>query len=189
MPRGPRQVYKNSVLNITCRGNNKKIIFKKRKDYMYFLNLLRRYMAKYGFRLYHYCLMRNHVHLLIEINAEETLAKIMSGLHLAYFHYFKRRYGYVGRFWQGRFYSKVIEDDQYLLTAGIYIERNPVRARLVENPSKYKWSSHNIYAWGKKNNLIDLDPHYLGLAGSDEKRQKIYREMMDGYIKTENDGL
>ena len=189
MPRGPRRICANAVVNVTARGNNKKIIFKKEKDYIYFKNLLSKYKAIHSLKIYHYCLMRNHLHLLLKIFSPMSLSRAMQGLQLAYFYYFEKRYGYVGRFWQGRFHSKLIEDDSYLLTAGLYTERNPVRARLVENPAQYKWSSYRVYAYGVKDSLIDLDPHYLSLNSAEKERERIYREIMQGYLDAENDAL
>jgi putative transposase len=189
MPRGPRVVYEDALLNITSRGNNKRIIFRKEKDYRYFKKLLLRYKFRYKLRIYHYSLMRNHVHLLLKIINPITLSKAMQGLQLAYFHYYRRRYGYVGRFWQGRFYSKVVKDDRYLLTAGLYIERNPVRAGLVKYPAEYKWSSYNVYAYGIEDPLVDLDPHYHSLGNNEKERHKAYREIMVSYLKMENEAL
>ena len=133
--------------------------------------------------------MRNHFHILMKIIDRMSLSRAMQGLQLAYFHYFRRRYGYVGRFWQGRFYSKLIEDDKYLLAAGLYIERNPVKAGLAKNPSVYKWSSYNVYAYGIKDSLIDLDPCYLNLNSNKKEMQRIYRGIMEGYLDVENDSL
>ncbi len=131
--------------------------------------------------------MRNHIHLLLQITNPETLAKIMQGIQLAYFHHFRRRYGYVGRFWQGRFYSKLVKNDSYLLTAGLYIERNPFKAGLVNSLEEYKWSSYNTYAYGVKDSLIDFNPYYVGLSDDEIERHKIYRDMMESYVKVEND--
>ncbi len=189
MPRGPRAIYKDAILNVTSRGNNKRIIFRKKKDYKYFIQLLLKYKFKYKFRIYHYCLMRNHVHILLKVIDPIALSKALQGFQLAYYHYFRRKYGYVGRFWQGRFYSKVVKDDKYLLTAGFYIEKNPVKTGLVEDPSKYKWSSYNVYAYGIKDPLVDLDPYYRGLANNDRERERAYRELMCGYLKMENGSL
>ena len=189
MPRGPRAVYENAILNVTSRGNNKRIIFKKEKDFKHFKELLLKYKAEYGLKVYHYCLMRNHLHLLLKILNPASLARIMQGLQLAYFHYFRKRYGYVGRFWQGRFHSKLVEDDKYLLTAGLYIERNPVRAGLVKSPSEYKWSSYHVYANGIDDQLIDLDPYYLSLSEDEEERRRIYQEIMQEYLEMENGSL
>jgi len=189
MPRGPRMTYENAIVNIAARRNNKRILFKKEKDYRYFGSLLLKYKRLYNLCIYHYCLMRSHVHLLFKITEPLALSRAMQGLQLSYFHYFVRKYGYVGRFWQGRFYSKLVEDERYLLTAGLYIERNPVRAGLVKDPSEYEWSSYNRYAYGSKNFLIDVDPYYLSLGNTNEERQKNYRELMKDYLKVESDVL
>ena len=181
MPRGPREFYENAILNITSRGNNKRIIFRKEKDYRYFKKLLFKYKNIYKVKIYHYCLMRNHVHLLVKIHDKISISKAMHGLQLAYFNYYRRRYGYAGRFWQGRFYSKTVKNDKYLLTAGLYIENNPVRARLAERAQDYKWSSYNVYAYGQKNELINFDPYYIILAKTDKRRQSEYRKNMQNY--------
>lgn len=182
MSRGPRMIYNDAIVNVASRGNNKRIIFRKEKDFEYFKKLLLKYKKIYAFKLYHYCLMRNHIHLLLKTNNAISLAKTMQGLQLSYFHYFRRRYGYVGRFWQGKFYSKLIEYDTYLLTAGLYIEKNPFKAGLVKDPREYKWSSYNTYAYGVKDPLIDLNPYYLGLSDNQMERCKIYKDMMRGYL-------
>ena len=158
------------------------MLCRKEKDYRYFKNLLLRYKLKHKFRLYHYCVMQNHLHLLLQVEDSASLAKIMQGMQLAYFHYFRKRYGYVGRLWQGRFYSKLIENDKYLLTAGLYMERNPVRAGIVKDPKDYEWSSYNYYAYGEKDSLADYDNHYLGLGDDKNKRQCEYRKIMKAYI-------
>jgi len=189
MPRGPRKVCENAVLNVTARGNNKRIIFRVEKDFIYFKRLLFKYKTEYNIKIHHYCLMRNHAHILLKIFDPISLAKAMQGLQLSYFYYFRRRYGYVGRFWQGRFHSKLIEDDGYLLTAGLYIERNPVKVGLVKNPSKYQWSSYNAYAYGTKDPLIELDPHYLSLGNNKKEIERVYRDIMHEYLTVENDSL
>ena len=119
--------------------------------------------------------MRNHIHLLVKIANSIKCSRGMQALQLAYFHYFRRRYGYVGRFWQGRFYSKVVEDERYFLTAALYAERNPVKAGLVASPD------------GVKDPLITIDPSYSDLASNAKERQKMYRKMMDEFIKMEKD--
>lgn len=184
MPRGPRIVYKNAFLVVTSRGNNKRILFRKEKDYKYFRNLLIKYKTKYKLTIYHYCFMRNHVHLLLKIDAPISLSRAMHGLQLSYFQYFSRRYGYVGRLWQGRFHSKPVNNDRYLLTAGLYIEGNPVRAKVVNYPDEYKWSSYNAYAGGEKDLLIEPDPYYLGLGDNEKQRQARYIAIMNDYLKS-----
>ena len=189
MPRSARKIYANAIISITSRGNNKRILFKKCKDYKFFKGLLLKYKLRYNFILYHYCLMRNHIHLLLKINNEESISKIMQGMQLSYFNYYKKKYGYVGRFWQGRFYSKLVEDEKYFLTSSFYIEGNPVKAGLVKDPAEYQWSSYNKYVYGKNDLLVDLDEYYLSLSDNKKTRQDIYGELVKNYLKLENDDL
>ncbi len=186
MPRGPRKIYDDALLNITSRGNNKKVIFKKDLDYIAFKKILFRFTTECKIRLYHYCLMQNHIHLIVKISNKKSLSKAMHKIQLSYFYHFKKRYGYIGRLWQGRFHSKLIENESYLLTAGLYIGANPVKAKISKTPSQYKWSSYNSYAYGKKDPLIELDPYYLNLSDKNTEKQRIYREIMQRYLATEN---
>ena len=104
-----------------------------------------------------------------------NLASFMKGLNLSYFSYYKRKYGYIGHFWQGRFKSLLIEKDKYLLACGIYIERNPVRAKIVKRPKDYPYSSYNFYALGEKNLLLNVDPLYEDLGRGKKERQENYK--------------
>jgi len=100
--------------------------------------------------------MPNHVHLLGEIHKKENLAKFMHGVNRSYTGYFNEKYQAVGHLWQGRFKSKLIIKDAYLLDCLTYIELNPIRATIVERPSEYKWSSY------KERNLgIEKDNCFL----------------------------
>src|SRR5947209_4676844 len=119
-PARPRACY--HVLN---RGHNREVVFADEPDRLYFLDLLARYRARFGLRLYHYCLMTNHFHLLLEVQAPRLLSKAMAGLLRAYVHHFNRRYGFVGDLWQRRFKSPAIGADTHLLSCGRYTERNP----------------------------------------------------------------
>ena len=135
------------------------------------------------FLLHHYVLMKNHIHLCITMTQDTDLAKMMQGLQLSYNYYLRNKRDYVGYLWQGRFNSKIIGDDLYLLTAGLYIERNPVKAGIVDNPEDYPWSSYRCYALGESDPLIDPSPLYNDLRKSTGGRQKEYRELMATKIK------
>ena len=104
MPRTARIAPKEYVYHILTRGNNREDVFKDEKDYKKYIEILRRYKEKYNFRLYHYVLMRNHVHLVVEPTEEGgTLAEIMKGINLSYAQYFKFWYKHIGHFWQDRY--------------------------------------------------------------------------------------
>ena len=98
----------------------------------------------------------------------------MKQVNLTYFHYYRKRYGYFGHFWQDRFKSNVIEMDNYLLQCGKYIELNPVRAGIVNHPGEYQFSSYNFYAKAKADALVSQSPAYLGLSDFALLRQKQY---------------
>ncbi|MDH5202963.1 MAG: transposase, partial [Nitrospirota bacterium] len=100
MPRAARVAPKEHVYHILTRGNNRQDVFKDEKDYKKYLELLQKYKEKYKFKLYHYVLMRNHVHLVLETTERGgSLAEIMKGINLSYAQYFKGRYKHTGHFW------------------------------------------------------------------------------------------
>lgn len=133
-------------------------------DYQRYLEILKRYKEKYQFKIYHYVLMNKHVHLILEPHETGgSLSEIMKEENLSYAQYYKRKYNHVGHFWQDRFKSILISRDHYLLTCGSYVELNPAKAGVVNNPKDYRWSSYQAYAYGKKDPLIDENPIYHGL--------------------------
>jgi len=153
MPRTPRITMENACYHIITRGNQKQLVFKDRKDYDKYLSLLLKYKKLYQFKLYCFCLMPNHVHLIIEVKEPTMLCKIMKCLNLSYTLYFNFKYEKVGHLWQDRFKSKVIEKDAYLFECINYIEANPIRASLASDLTKYPWSSYNFRQ--TNNNILD----------------------------------
>jgi putative transposase len=125
--------------------------------------------------------MPNHVHLIIETSSKGDLSVFMKSLNLAYFNYYKKKYGYAGHFWQDRFKSIIIEKNRYLLACGVYIENNPVKAKIVNSPGKYPYSSYAFYVQHEKNKILVKDPIFYLLGKNDEERIKQYRE----YFKKE----
>ena len=99
----------------------------------------------------------------------------MKQIGLSYLYHYRKRYSYFGHFWQGRYKSLIIDKDEYLITCGRYIELNPIRAKMVNNPKDYRWSSYNIYAYGKKDGMTDIDPLYANLGKTKEERQRNYK--------------
>lgn len=161
-----------------CRGNNKRIIFRDDQDKWHYLFLLLKFRDENKISIYHYCLMNNHVHLIVVPEFQSTLSRYMKQVNLSYFWYYKRKYGYTGHLWQGRFKSNFIEADNHLLHCGKYVELNPVRANLVHSPDKYRFSSYNYYASGNYDSLLTPSPSYLGLSEFPERRKKLYHEFV-----------
>lgn len=142
MPTGPRLLLEKACYHIITRGNQGQLVFLDEHDYRAYLLRLSRYKRRYGFLLYGFCLMSNHVHLIGEPKELKNLAKFMHGLQRSYTAYFNKRYKKVGHLWQERFRSKVIVKDNYLLDCINYVELNPVRANIAMTAADYEWSSH-----------------------------------------------
>jgi putative transposase len=187
MPRIARIAPKDHIFHILTRGNNRQDVFRDESDYQEYLEILDRYRKKYRFRLYHYALMKNHVHLVLETQEEGgNLAEVMKGINLSYAQHYKRKYDHIGHFWQDRFKSILISRDQYLLACGSYVELNPVRAGIVKDPRDYRWSSYRAYAYGKENSLVDEHPVYWELSKDESDRRQRYREFVTGMLRSKD---
>src|SRR4030042_7164252 len=185
MPRMARIAPGGHVFHVLTRGNNRQDVFLDTEDYQTYREILKKYKEKFECKIYHYCLMTNHVHLVLETLAEGGgLAEVMKGINLSYAQQYKRRYNHIGHFWQDRFKSILISSDQYLLACGSYVELNPVRAGIVKAPRDYRWSSYRVYAYGKKDLLVDEHLIYLELSKDESKRRKRYREFVRGVLRS-----
>jgi len=178
MSRGRRFMPVDSALHIMCRGNNRQNIFKSDRDKLYYWRLLNELKEKNKVGIFHYCLMDNHVHLVVWLTLASGLPKFMKQLNLSYYSYYKKVYGYWGHVWQGRYRSNVIEAESYLLQCGKYIELNPVRAGMVSIPEEYAFSSYRHYACGYPDAVISDSPVFLGLADNDSGRRGKYVEFV-----------
>lgn len=174
MPRLRRFIPADSVMHIMCRGNNRQRIFNNDNDKLYYWRLLNELKEENKVDIFHYCIMNNHVHLVVWISCASKLSKFMKQLNLSYFSYYKKLYGYCGHIWQGRYKSNIIETDRYLLHCGKYIELNPVRAGITSLPEGYAFSSYRHYALAYPDTLISDSPVFLGLADDSPKRRKQY---------------
>lgn len=183
MARAPRICFDGALYHVTCRGDNREPIFLDDQDYQQYLLFLRRYKDQFGFLLYGYCLMPNHVHLVIEPSLSGTISKIMLCANTRYTQYFNRRYGRVGHLFQGRFHSRLIEKDAYLLAASRYVHLNPVAAHLCRRPDDYPWSSYQAYVRGDDPlRLIDREC-VLGLLGVQAGNERqAYKEFVESKL-------
>lgn len=178
MPRKNRRdkVYDNSTHHVAQRGLNHSKIFNTQQDYEKFKSFMGRYLKQYSIAIYNYCLMSNHLHFLIYVKEFAHLSKFMHSLSLAYSSYFRFTYKYSGYLWQGRYKNILIEKDSYLLECARYIERNPLRANIVNDLSDYPWSSYNFYANNTKDGLITVNPLYETLGRTPKQRRINYKE-------------
>lgn len=178
MPRVARIYTEEGIFHILTRGNNRQTVFHDEEDFNIYKERLIELKKEHSFKLYHYCLMSNHVHLVIETDENTELSKLMKRLNLSYYNHYKKKYKYNGHFWRDRFKSLLIDKDDYLLSCGLYVERNPVRANMVKDAKEYEYSSYNNYAYGKRDKLVDNNPSYNKLGKDDNNKQKEYRRLM-----------
>lgn len=141
MARPLRIEYSGATYHITSRGNEKKSIFKDDKDRSIFLNILKDVNKRYNWLCHAYCLMDNHYHLIIE-TLDGTLSRGMRQLNGVYTQTLNKRHRRVGHIFQGRYKAILIDKENYLLEACRYVVLNPVRAKMVEAPEEWKWSSY-----------------------------------------------
>jgi putative transposase len=118
--------------------------------------------------------------MLVQTEGAKNFSVLMKKLNLAYFHWYRKKYGWVGHFWQGRFKSQAVGKDSYFIQCGKYVELNPVRAGFVEDPGEYQYSSYGFYAEGRNNDLISEDMFYSELGKVGEERRRRYRELVVG---------
>jgi len=154
MARRPRLIAPGLLYHVIARGNQKRKTFLDGRDYQAYLERMGRYRRRYGYTIHAYCLMPNHVHLLIE-SSEQPLGKFMQGLQQTYSQYFNLRYRKIGHVFQGRYKAIVCQQDEYLLELIRYIHLNPVRAGMVKSPEGYLYSGHRAYVDGKTTETID----------------------------------
>jgi REP element-mobilizing transposase RayT len=163
MARHPRVFAPGLLYHVIARGNQRQPTFICDGDYDAYLRRLALYRKRYEMALHAYCLMPNHVHLLVR-TTNAPLAKFMQGLQQSYTQRFNRVYEKVGHLFQGRYRAIVCDSDQYLLTLVRYIHLNPVRAGLVARPEWYRYSGHHAYLTASRTDLLDPVP-VLNLLG------------------------
>jgi putative transposase len=178
MARSNRLIAPDSAFHIISRGNNKQNVFHSERDKFYYFRLLLDLKEDAGIDIFHYCLMNNHVHLIIWLTMQSELPNFMKRLNLRYYAYYQKCYGHSGHLWQSRYKSYFIDKESYLLQCGKYIELNPVRAGLVRSPEQYRFSSYRYYALGDVDLLLTPNPVYIGLSQSVEIRKKRYLEFV-----------
>ena len=164
MARRPRVFAPGLLYHVIVRGNQRRKTFRSDDDYQAYLDRLEKYRAQCRVRIYAYCLMPNHVHLLVE-TGPTPLAKFMQGLQQSYTQYFNRSYRKVGHLFQGRYKAIICERDQYLLALVRYIHLNPVRAKLATRPERYAYSGHNSYLRNGTAKIVEVRPILKLLGG------------------------
>lgn len=189
MPRTGRVVVPHYPHHIVQRGHNRQVIFAERTDYERYLVTLQELKGEYGVKVFAFCLMTNHVHLLIAPRDPTGIAKLMKGLAGRQTRYRNRLEGRSGTLWEGRYRSSLVQREDYLLACCRYIELNPVRAAMVAEPQDYVWSScryrlgYGTAAW------LDLDPGYIAMGTTETERHVRYRAFLQAAIPSSEWGM
>jgi len=192
MPRRARQeiISPNALYHVVSRGNNQRRIFRDPKDYRKFLKIIKQVKEERPFYLYSYNFLPNHYHLEIE-TLNIPISKIMHQINFLYVNYFHRRYKTSGHLFQDRFYSSLIDKENYFWECSRYIDLNAVRAGLVKNPQDYQWSSYLIYYqknYKKKLKKIIDQERFLKFGENNlEKSRLSYLEFVEGELETKKD--
>jgi putative transposase len=178
MGRPKRLIQDCGTYHLIARGNNRHQVFEISGGYAKFKEILLLSLLKFDWKIHHYCLMPNHLHLLANIEIGAQLPFIMKYILQCYSRWYRDHTGYVGYLWQGRYKSPLIDKESYLLECGRYIERNPVRAKIVSKAVDYEWSSYNYYAAGRNDALVNPNPLYQDFGTSAFDRQQRYKEFV-----------
>jgi len=183
MPRKARILVPRCPHHIVQRGHNRKAVFVEDRDYQYYLDNIKEFKAELGIKLYAWCLMTNHVHLILEPADEvENLSQLMKRLAGRQSAFVNKLESRTGSLWEGRFKASPIQRDEYLLQCVRYIEMNPVRANMVPSLDAYKWSSYHERMGNTQSGMLDLDACFLGLASTAVKRKERYRKYIEAEV-------
>ena len=182
MARRPRVDLKGVPQHVIQRGNNRQACFFADQDYAVYLDKLREYGIEHEVKIHSYVLMTNHVHLLVTPYIESGISKLMQSLGRYYVRYINQTYRRTGTLWEGRFKSNLIDSERYFLTVSRYIELNPVRAAMVDDPANYPWSSYRANALGKPIDLLTPHECYLSLGRAPEERRVAYKVLFKDHI-------
>ena len=181
MPRVARIKSNTGIYHIIMRGINRQTLFEDEEDYMKFIQTMQRYKEICEYKLYTYCLMGNHLHLLLKVG-KEPLETVMRRICGSYVFWYNRKYGRVGYLFQDRYKSEPVEDNEYLLAVIRYIFHNPIKAGIVTNVQNYKWTNYIDYTEGSNQTEIDF---ILNIFNTD--REKAIRRFIEHINKDHDD--
>ena len=171
MPRPLRPIADGLVYHVINRGNNRQPVFHAEGDYAAFLQAIADLKQRKAFELYGYCLMGNHIHLLI-CPRGDTISRIVQSLLVSHTQRYHRFHHSGGHVWQGRFKSPVVQDDDHLVAVLRYIEANPIRAKMVKGAGEYRWSSFGCHGAGRPDPLLTPVAPYEALGARPAVRQR-----------------
>ena len=177
MPRRHRIHLDGVPLHIVQRGHNREPCFFGEEDYHAYLHWLAEALNKERCSLHAYVLMTNHVHLLLTPERADSVARVIIAIGRRYVQYINTTYHRTGTLWDSRYKSSLIQAETYLINCQRYIELNPVRANMVDDPAHYPWSSYRHNALGEPNQYLSPHPLYCALGKDEHARQEVYRSL------------
>ncbi len=179
MPRPHRIAYDGAIYHVTIRGNNDEVVFRDDQDYGTYLGRLTRTIGRHAISLLAYGLMTNHIHLVVR-TPQANVSTAMQWLHGCYAAVFNRRHRRRGHLFGDRFFSSVVDTDEYLLEATRYIHLNPVRAGIVQRPEDHRWSSYPRYL-GEKDELVPIEPDLVLdlISANPQQREFLYQRFVE----------
>lgn len=183
MPRKPREKSETGIYHIMVRGIGQQNIFHEEDDYYKYLETLKKLSVESGVSILGYCLMTNHVHLLLREH-DEDISVFMKRLGVSYAYWYNWKYERNGHVFQDRFKSECVEDDAYLLTVIRYIHLNPIKTSIVSNPEEYKWSSCAAYYKADRN--IGTFPDTTLILGILQKEKRKAIEELQKFTEEDN---
>jgi putative transposase len=175
MARRPRLELPGVPLHVIQRGNNRAACFFSDDNRRLYLRCLRDYADRHGCAIHAYVLMSNHVHLLVTPQKAGAVAALMQDVGRRYVRIVNMIHDRSGTLWEGRYKSCLVDSESYYFTCHRYIELNPVRAGMVDQPAAYFWSSHGHYAFGRRDKLVEAHPLYRNLGASHDERRVAFR--------------
>jgi putative transposase len=178
MARRPRFYATGMPYHIVQRGNNRSLCFYEPADQRHYLELFAKVSKRYGVAVHAYCLMSNHIHILLTCGHVDSISRMMRVVGSTYAQYVNKKYERTGTLWEGRHRSSMIQSTRHLLNCYRYIELNPVRANMVNHPANYRWSSYAVNANGESSWLTEHD-EYTALGNSKAGRLAAYRQMFN----------
>jgi putative transposase len=184
MARHPRLELPGMPLHVIQRGNNRGLCFLDDADRRLYLRCMHEASARHKCAIHAYVLMPNHVHLLVTPEALGGVAAMMQDVGRRYVRIFNDEHDRTGTLWEGRYKSSLVETETYLMTCHRYIELNPVRAGLADDPRSYRWSSHRCYVLGTDDPLVTRHPIFDALGDNPTTRcrafQALFGEPIEG---------
>ncbi|SLL06994.1 Transposase and inactivated derivatives [Mycobacteroides abscessus subsp. abscessus] len=172
MARNPRKKSVNGIYHIIIRGINRQIIFEDKDDKIQYLKTLKRYKAISKYKLYGYCLMDNHIHLLCK-EIDESISDVVKRISSSYVHWYNAKYERSGHLFEGRFKSETVEEVRYFLTVLRYIHQNPLKAGMAKSVLNCKWTSIREYV--DNSNLVDTELALQLFSYNEKKALELFK--------------